>query len=167
MKSLLLFAVILAAVPALPQGKYTPTSVKDWEAKSDNLQAAYVLTFVDLMAPSAAPSYKVKPGQIRDYFLHRTPADKMPEGIAMVIAGTGLLDRAAKRGGIDLSKIYIEDVVQWVTDLKFTAGLSPLSQAPFRAVQESAKPAAKKKVPDIDPNDDPIGQGGFITPHRP
>jgi hypothetical protein len=37
----------------------------------------------------------------------------------MVMAGTRLLDLQAKNGAVDLSKIYIEDVVQWALNMKF------------------------------------------------
>jgi hypothetical protein len=80
----------------------------------------------------------------------------MSEGIMMVLAANGLLHRAAKTGGADLSKIMIEDVVDWAIQMKFQVKL-PVS----------ARESAPKTKPNAPPDDDPIGSGGFITPPQP
>jgi hypothetical protein len=158
MKPLFILALMLAAVPAIPQTKYTPTSIKDWEAKSDNDQVRYILTFVNMIAVGDARGYKVTPDQIRALFTDKTPGRDMSEGIMMVLAANGLLHRAAKSGGADLSKTYIEDVVDWAIQMKFEVKL-PIS------ARKSAPAKTKPKSPATD--DDPIGNGGFITPPQP
>jgi hypothetical protein len=158
MKPLFILALMLAALPANPQTKYVPTSVKDWEAKSDNDQVRYVLTFVNMIAGGESRGYKVAPGEILAFFTDKAPGHDMSEGITMVLAANGLLHRAAKTGGADLSKITIEDVVDWAIQMKFQVRL-PVS------TRKSGPAKTKPKSPATD--DDPIGNGGFITPPQP
>ena len=123
MKPLFILALMLTAAtpaPARPaQDKYAPTSVREWEALSDNKQVLYITVFVGLIADKEAPAYNVTPGQLRAWFTQRKAPYNVSEGITMVMAGTRLLDLQAKNGAVDLSKIYIEDVVQWAIDMKF------------------------------------------------
>jgi hypothetical protein len=159
MKPLFILALMLAALPAFPQKpKYTPTSVRDWEAKSDNDQVRYIRNFVGLIAAGEAPGYKVTPEQIRALFIDKVPGHDISEGIMMVLVAIGLLHRAEKTGGADLSKINIEDVVDWAIQMKFEIKL-PIS------ARKSAPAKTKPKSPATD--DDPIGNGGFITPPQP
>src|SRR5208282_5317570 len=156
MKPLFILALMLAALPANPQKtKYVPTSVKDWEAKSNNDQVLYIRHFVDLIAAGEAPGYKATPDQIRALFIDKVPGHDLSEGIMVVLAAVGLLHRVEKTGGADLSKIAIEDVVDWTIQMKF--------QFTMPTVARKADPAKPKpKAPATD--DDPIGNGGFITP---
>ncbi len=117
MKPLFILALLLTAVPA--QDKYQPMSVKDWEARSDAVQILYVNAFVAVIADKEAPAYNITPAQIRAWFTQRKGTANVSEGYTMVLAGTHLLDVQAKNGAGDLSKIYIEDVVQWAIDMKF------------------------------------------------
>ena len=121
MKRLLIFAFLMATpiLPAAPQGKYTPTSVKEWEGLSDAKQILYVSFFVAAIADKEAPAYNVRSDQIRAWFAQKKPPYTVSEGYTMVLAGTHLLDLQAKNGAADLSRIYIEDVVQWAIDMKF------------------------------------------------
>ena len=123
MKLLFILALMLTVAvpaPAAPaQDKYAPLSVRDWEAKSDRIQVLYITTFVNLIADKEAPVYSVPPGQIRSWFTQTKAPYNVSEGITMLMAGTHLLDLQAKNGAVDLSKVYIEDVVQWAIDMKF------------------------------------------------
>lgn len=159
MKPLLILALILCALPAQAQKtQYVPISIKNWEAKLNNDQVLYIRHFVDLIADSEAPGYKVTPQQIRDLFIIKAPGHDTSEGVIMVLAGIGLLHRAAKDGGADLSKIPIEDVIDWAIQMKFEVRL-PISAQKADPVKPSPKaPAA---------DDDPIGSGGFIKPPPP
>lgn len=160
MKPLLILALLFSAFPAQAQSKYVPTSVKDWEAKSDNDQVLYIRHFVDLIAVGQARGYKVTPDQIRALFINTAPGhDNLPEGTMMVLAAVGLLHQVAKKtGGADLAKIDIEDVVAWAIQMKFELKV-PMSARKADPV----KP--KPKAPAAD--DDPIGSGGFIKPPPP
>jgi hypothetical protein len=123
MKPLFILALMLTAAapaPAAPaQDKYVPMSVKDWEARSDTVQILYVSSFVALIANSEAHTYNVTPDQIRAWFSQKKAPYNVSEGFTTVMAGTRLLDLQAKNGAVDLSKIYIEDVVQWALNMKF------------------------------------------------
>jgi hypothetical protein len=123
MKPLLILALMLTAaapVPSAPtQDKYVPTSIREWESWSDAKQILFVNAFVGVIADKEAPVYNVTPGQIRAWFMQKKAPYNVSEGFTMVMVGTRLLDLQAKSGAADLSRIYIEDVVQWAIDMKF------------------------------------------------
>lgn len=160
MKPLFILVLMLASAPAFPQKpKYTPTSVRNWEAKSDNDQVRYIRNFVGLIATGEAPGYKVTPEQIRALFIDKAPGHDISVGIMMVLAAVGLLHRVERTGGADLAKVAIEDVVDWVIQMQFQIAVPTTAR-------KSAPAKIKPKSPATD-DDDPIGNGGFITPPQP
>ena len=110
--------ILLLALPAAAQ--YHPTSVRDFQKKSDDEQRHYVLHVADMLAPKVAKNYNTTPEAIHDWF-SKHKGNELAAGYAMVLAGVGLLNRQEKRGVVDTSKVSIEDVVSWALDEKFVS----------------------------------------------
>lgn len=149
----LTFALFLMASQASAQ-KYTPTSVRDWEKKSDAAQTQYVMTFVQRVSLAEARTYGTTPEDIKNYFTTMFPGRDVSLGMMMVNAGVELMERASHTGFVDMSQVTIEMIIDWAIDQKFV--MSGKKNADFKKPDfiRKAKPQ----------NDDPIGDGGFITP---
>lgn len=109
----LLTLLLLAGSPAFA------LSVKDYEAKSSRDKITVLADFVDKMTGDLRASNPQLSKNIHDYFFVTPAGEKFAEGLFNLEAELSALDRAAKEGKVDLSKIQIEGVILKVVKDKF------------------------------------------------
>ena len=147
-------------------------SMKDYEAKSDADKLRYLQTCVGNLIIDVAKTDRPLSLKIRSYYYDKLPGYPYPEGTYELLGRIGKLEQQAdKDKSVDLSKITIEELVVLTTTAKFKIPVPPDFQ---RAGDPSVKPPPAKPTPALPPSpaprpvapadDDPIGQGGFITP---
>ncbi len=115
-----LIAVILLAVSA------QAISLKDFNAKPDKEQSAYVATFIDKMTTDIRAKNEPLAIDIRNWFAVKAEGKPLSEGMERLFVELAALDIQAKEGKVDLSKIQLESVIVWVVKQKFPA---PAQQA--------------------------------------
>lgn len=108
-----LIAVIMLVVSA------QATSLKDFNAKPDKEQAAYVAGFIDKMASDIAKKNPQLADNIRDYFTRKMEGKPVSEGMERLYVELAATEIQAKQGKVDLSKIQLESVIVWVVKQKF------------------------------------------------
>jgi hypothetical protein len=105
--------LLLACVPAMAK------SVKDFEAMPSADQSAYMIAFVDKMTDDLGRDNPKLAQDIRDYFAHKQPGKPASEGIEKLFVELAVVERRAKEGKADLSKIQIESIILYVVKEKF------------------------------------------------
>jgi len=175
-KSLLILAVLVAhSFPA------AAISVEEWEKKSDADQIQYLKTCLSNLVINTRKLDRPLADQIQSYYSEKAPGRGFPQGTYDLMGSIVHLEEQAKKDKtIDLSKIQIEEIIYNVTAKKFPAEFNkllgdlktngaPPSSAPDgkNSAKTEKPPIAPPQAPDIDPNDNPIGPGGFIRPPAP
>jgi hypothetical protein len=110
---IILAAVCLTSLPAAAK------SVKDFEAMPSAEQSKYVADFVEKMTDDIGKTNPKLEQDIRDYFVKKQPGKPVSDGVEKVLVELTALDRTAKTGKADLSKIQIESIVVYVVKQKF------------------------------------------------
>jgi hypothetical protein len=108
-----LIAVIVLAVSA------QAISLKDFNAKPDKEQSAYVATFIDKMTTDIRAKNEPLAIDIRNWFAVKAEGKPLSEGMERLFVQLAALDIQAKDGRVDLSKIQLESVIVWVVKQKF------------------------------------------------
>lgn len=147
-------------------------SMKDYEAKSDADQLRYLQSCVVNLIIDVAKTDRPLSLKIRSYYYDKLPGYPYPEGTYALLERIGKLEQQAdKDKNFDLSKIRIEELVVLTTAAKFKIPVPPDFQrageprvAPRPAAPSPAPPPSPASRPAAPVDDDPIGQGGFITP---
>jgi hypothetical protein len=111
--TLSLAAMFLFSTPAFAK------SVKDFEAMPTADQSKYVVDFIEKMTADIGKTNPQLAQQMRDYFANREPGKAFSSGIDRVSIELTALDRVAKEGKADLSKIQIESIIVHVVKEKF------------------------------------------------
>jgi hypothetical protein len=111
--TVILTAFLLAFVPAMAK------SVKDFEAMPSADQSAYMIAFVERMTNDIGRDNPKLAQEIRDYFARKQQGKPASEGIERLLVELTALDREAKEGKADLSKVQIESIILYVVKQKF------------------------------------------------
>ena len=82
-------------------------------------QSKYVVDFIEKMTADIGKSNPQLAQQMRNYFANREPGKPFSSGIDRVSIELTGLDRVAKEGKADLSKIQIESIIVYVVKQKF------------------------------------------------
>jgi hypothetical protein len=106
--------LLLAGTPAFA------VSVKDYEAKSAHDQVAVMAEYLDRMTGDLHARDPQLSKNIHDFFWVVPAGEKFTEGELRLQAELIALDRAAKEGKVDLTKIPIEGVILKVVKDKFS-----------------------------------------------
>ena len=139
-------------------------SMKDYEAKSDADKLRYLQTCVGNLIIDVAKTDRPLSLKIRSYYYDKLPGYPYPEGTYDLLSRIGKLEQQAdKDKSVDLSKIKVEELVALTTAAKFKILPDFQRQAdpPVTPRPTAPIPAPRPAAPF---DDDPIGQGGFITP---
>jgi hypothetical protein len=148
-------------------------SLKDWLAKSKPDQVQYLSNSLARLVVDVGKNDQPLAKKITSYYADKAPGAEYPPGMNDLFARIGRLVRQAETDKtVDLSKIEFEQVVALNTAEKFKIAVPPDFQ---RAGGPSATPRPAAPTPAAPPkplprpaspadDDDPIGQGGFITP---
>jgi hypothetical protein len=94
-------------------------SVKDFEALPTSEQNAYLISFLEKMTSDIGQGNPELAQGIRDYFGRKQPGKPFSEGLEKVFVELAVLERRAKEGRADLSKVQIESIVVYVVKQKF------------------------------------------------
>jgi len=153
-------AFVFVCVPA------QALSLKDWLAKSKTDQVQYLSGALARMVVDVGKTDQPLAKKITSYYADKAPGAEYPPGMNDLFARIGKLVREAEADKtVDLSKIEFEQVVVLNTAEKFKIPVPPDFQ---RTGDPSVKPRPIAPNPAPRPaapvDDDPIGQGGFITP---
>src|SRR5215208_7431638 len=97
--------VLLTSFPAYA------LSVQDFKAKTVHDQTTVITDFIDKMTGDLRRSNPQLATNIRDYFFVTRAGERYAEGLWNLEVELAALDRAAKNGKADLSKIQIEGVI--------------------------------------------------------
>ncbi|MEO8595479.1 MAG: hypothetical protein ABI759_19320 [Candidatus Solibacter sp.] len=147
-------------------------SLKDWLAKSKADQVRYLSNSLARLVVDVGKTDQPLAKKITSYYSEKAPGAEYPPGMNDLFARIGRLVRQAETDkSVDLSKMEFEQVVVLNTAEKFKI---PIPADFQRAADPSVKPRRAVPVPALVPSpaprpaapadDDPIGQGGFITP---
>ena len=147
-------------------------SMKDYEAKSDAEKLRYLQTCVGNLIIDVAKTDRPMSLKIKSYYYDKLPGYPYPEGTYDLLGRIGKLEQQAdKDKSFDLSKITVEELVVLTTAAKFKIPVPPDFQRsagpsvkPRPAAPNPAPPPSPAPRPAAPVDDDPIGQGGFITP---
>jgi len=145
-------------------------SMKDYEAKSDADKLRYLQTCVGNLIIGVAKADRPLSLKIRSYYYDKAPGRQYPEGTYDLLGRIVKLEQQAdKDKSVDLSKIRVEELVVLTTAAKFKIlpdfqrqADPPVTPRPAAPVPAPPPSPAPRPVAPFD--DDPIGQGGFITP---
>jgi hypothetical protein len=147
-------------------------SLKDWIAKSKPDQVQYLSNCLARLVVDVGKTDQPLAKKITSYYADKAPGTEYPPGMNDLFARIGRLVRQAETDKtLDLSKMEFEQVVVLNTAEKFKipvpadfqrsagppAAPRPVAPAPAPPPNPAPRPAAPV-------DDDPIGQGGFITP---
>ena len=108
-----LIAVIALAVSA------QAISLKEFNAKPDKEQSAYVATFIDKMTTDIRTKNPQLAQDIRSWFAVKAEGKPLSEGMERLFIELAATEIQAKEGKVDLSKIQLESVIVWVVKEKF------------------------------------------------
>jgi len=145
-------------------------SMKEYEAKSDADKLRYLQSCVGNLIIGVAKTDRPLSLKIRSYYYDKLPGYLYPEGTYDLLGRIGKVEQQAEKDkSVDLSKITVEELVVLTTAAKFKIVPDFQRQAdppvtPRPAVPVPAPPPAPAPRPAAPFDDDPIGQGGFITP---
>src|ERR1700692_2758357 len=106
-------AVLLLAVSA------QAISLKDFNAKPDKEQSAYVAGFIDKMTTDLRAKNPQLAQDIRNWFAVKAEGKPLSEGMERLFIELAATEIQAKEGKVDLSKIQLESVIVWVVKQKF------------------------------------------------
>ena len=145
-------------------------SMKDYEAKSDADKLRYLQACIGNLIIDVAKTDRPLSLKIRSYYYDKLPGYPYPEGTYDLLGRIGKVEQLADNNkSVDLSKIKVEELVALTTAAKFKILPDFQRQAdppvtPRPAVPVPAPPPSPAPRPAAPFDDDPIGQGGFITP---
>ncbi len=94
-------------------------SLKDFNAKPDKEQSAYVADFIDKMSTDLRAKNPELAQNIRTWFARKAEGKPLSEGMERLVVELGALEIQAKNGKADLSKIQLESVIVWIVKQKF------------------------------------------------
>lgn len=109
----ILTLLLLTGTPAFA------VSVKDFEAKSPHDQVTIMADYLDRMTGDLRGNNPQLAHKIHDFFWVVPAGERFTEGELNFQAELVALDRAAKEGKVDLSKIPVEGVILKVVKDKF------------------------------------------------
>jgi hypothetical protein len=116
---LVIFAISGTGVPAI--------NLKDFNAKPDKEQSAYIADFIDKMTTDMRAKNEKLATDIRNWFAVKAEGKPTSEGAERLAVELAVIELQAKAGKADLSKIQLESVIVWVVKQKFPP---PVAQAP-------------------------------------
>jgi soluble cytochrome b562 len=111
--SIAVLALTLISLPA------SAMSLKDFNAKPDKEQSAYIADFIDKMTTDLRAKNPEMAQQIRAWFARKQDAKTLSEGFERFLVETVALGDLANEGKVDLSKIQVEGVVVKIVKDKF------------------------------------------------
>ncbi len=94
-------------------------SLKDFNAKPDKEQAAYVGDFIDKMTTDLRAKNPELAQSIRTWFAEKPASKTLSEGMERLNVELAAVEIQAKEGKADLSKVQLESVIVWVVKQKF------------------------------------------------
>lgn len=89
-------------------------SLKDFNAKPDKEQSAYVADFVDKMTTDLRAKNPELAQSIRTWFAEKPAGKTLSEGMERLNVELGAVEIQATDGKADLSKVQLESVIVWV-----------------------------------------------------
>jgi hypothetical protein len=108
---LLWFVISGIVVPA--------TSLKEFNAKPDKEQSAFIADFVDKMTTDMRAKNEKLATDIRNWFAVKAEGKPTSEGMERLAVELAAIELQARAGKADLSKIQLESVIVWVVKQKF------------------------------------------------
>jgi hypothetical protein len=108
-----LIAVILLVVSA------QAISLKDFNAKPDKEQSAYVAGFIDKMTTDLRAKNEPLAIEIRNWFAVKAEGKPLSEGMEKLMIELAAVEIQAKEGRADLSTIQLESVIMYIVKKKF------------------------------------------------
>ena len=97
------------------------TTFKEFSAKTDAQQAAFVSDFIDKMTTDLRAKNPDLAVHIRDWYAVKAPGKPTSEGMERLYIELGAIELRVKRGQTDPSTVQVESVIVWVTKQKFPA----------------------------------------------
>ena len=113
--------VILGLLMACCTSLCHATSLQDFQAKSPTAQGEFLSNYVDTLATAAQEKNPQLGRAIVEYFTKAPHEKELPPGIADLMVQVMAVDRLAKEGKADLSKIQIESMILYVVKQHFKA----------------------------------------------
>lgn len=107
------FLAFLALIPIQAM------SLKDFNARPDKEQAAYVGDFIDKMTTDLRAKNPELAQSIRTWFAEKPAGKTLSEGMERLNIELAAVEIQAKDGKADLSKVQLESVIVWVVKQKF------------------------------------------------
>jgi soluble cytochrome b562 len=95
------------------------TSIADYEKMSRHDGSELVASFIDKMTTDIREKNPDLAVRIRNWFAVTPEGKELPEGFERLVIELGALDKLAKEGRADLSKIQIESVIVYIVKEKF------------------------------------------------
>lgn len=119
LSKILFFALVLMASLLATTAPAMAMSLKDFEAMPSANQSAYMIAFIDKMTNDLGRDNSKLAQEIRDYFARKQPGKPASERIERLFVELAVVERRAKDGKADLSKIQIESIILYVVKQKF------------------------------------------------
>lgn len=163
-RAVLAFALICIPAHAI--------SLKDWLAKPRPEQVQYLSSALARMVVGVNKTDPQLAKKITAYYSEKVPGAEYPPGMNDLFARIGRLSRQSETDKtVNLSTMQLEQVIALNTAEKFQIAVPPdfqrtgePSAKPRPAAPNAAPPASPAPRPAASADDDPFGQGGFITP---
>ncbi len=115
-KTMFMAGLLAATIMAAPAHAM---SITDFKTRNNHDQTIIMTDFIDKMTGDLRVNNPQLAHNIHDYFFVTPAGEKFAEGLLRFEAELSALERAAKEGKVDLSKIEIEGVIVKVVKDKF------------------------------------------------
>jgi hypothetical protein len=112
----LLITALFFALVAVPS---SAMSLKDFDARPDKEQSAYIADFIDKMTTDLRVKNLQLATDIRNWFAVKQDGKPLSQGMERLGVELAALESLARDGKVDLSKIEVEGVIVKVVKDKF------------------------------------------------